>query len=74
MNPKSPFIRSLAGFFAALIVGALLPRTLGFLLKRVMFTSVREVAAVLAAGLLAERLTHWISKLPTPKNPPTQTN
>ncbi|MEQ9104293.1 MAG: hypothetical protein RIE53_06305 [Rhodothermales bacterium] len=67
MNLKSPLIQSLAGFFAALIVGALLPRTLGMLLKRVVLSSLRDVVAVLAAGLIAERLFHWISRYPYPK-------
>ncbi len=67
MNIRSPLIQSLAGFFAALLIGALLPKTLGMLLKRLVFSSLRDVVAVLAAGLLAERLTHWISRHPDPK-------
>lgn len=67
INPKSPLVQSLAGFIAAMIIGSLLPRTLGFLIKRVLLTSLREVAAVAAAALLTERLTHWIAKLPSPK-------
>lgn len=67
INPKSPLVQSLAGFIAALIIGTLLPKTLGFLIKRVLLTSLREAAAVAAFGLLAERLTHWIATLPSPK-------
>jgi len=54
--PKDDFARSIAGFFAALIVGALIPRTLTYLVKRIVLRSFREVFMLAAAGWLTDRL------------------
>lgn len=58
---KDDFSRSIVGFLAALIVGALIPRTLVFLVRRVLLNSLKEVFVLAMAGWLTDRLTHLIS-------------
>ena len=54
---KDDFSRSIVGFLAALIVGALIPRTLVFLVRRVLLHSLKEVFVLAMAGWLTDRLT-----------------
>jgi len=72
MNRKStgsPLVQSLAGFLSALIIGALIPRTFSFLVRRIFTRTFREVLVVAAATWLTERLAHWIvSPDPTESN------
>lgn len=52
--PKDDFSRSVIGFLAALIAGALVPRTIGYLIRRVLLRSFREVFILALAGWLAD--------------------
>lgn len=54
--PKDDFSRSLIGFIAAMFIGALVPRTMGYLIRRVLIRSFREVFILAVAGLLTDRL------------------
>lgn len=54
--PSDDFSRSVIGFVAALIVGALVPRTIGYLLRRVLVRSFREVFILALAGWAADFL------------------
>lgn len=61
-------IRSIAGFMSALIIGALIPRTFTFLVRRILLRSFREVFVLALAGWLTDRLVRWLSdsrSLPT---------
>lgn len=59
--PKDDFSRSVIGFFVAAIIGALVPRTIGYLARRVVVRSFREVFILVAAGFLTERLVRLIA-------------
>ncbi len=54
--PKDDFSKSIAGFIAALIVGALIPRTVAYLFRRVLLRSFREIFVLAAAGWLTDRI------------------
>ncbi len=58
--PQDDLSRSIAGFIAALIVGALVPRTFTYLIRRVLLRSFREVFILAAAGWLTDRLGQWL--------------
>ncbi|MDA0378488.1 MAG: hypothetical protein O3C45_04200 [Bacteroidetes bacterium] len=58
--PKDDFSRSVIGFVVAAIIGALVPRTIGYLARRVFVRSFREVFILVAAGFLTERLVRLI--------------
>lgn len=55
-SSNNHLVRSLAGFFAALIIGALIPRTFLFLVRRVVLKSFKDVLILALAGILTERL------------------
>ena len=59
--PKDDFSRSVVGFIAAMIVGSLLPRTMGYLIRRVLVRSFREVFILAVAGLLTDRLARFLA-------------
>jgi hypothetical protein len=59
--PKDDLSRSIIGFFVAAIIGALVPRTIGYLARRVVVRSFREVFILVAAGFLTERLVRFIA-------------
>ncbi len=67
----SPLVQSVAGFLSALIIGALIPRTFSFLVRRIFTRTFREVLIVAAATWLTERFARWIVD-PRPDEP-TQT-
>jgi|GEM_PF-1083381 len=54
--PSDDFSRSVIGFLAALIVGALVPRTIGYLVRRVLVRSFREIFILALAGWAADFL------------------
>lgn len=67
--PHDALIRSTAGFLAALLIGALIPKTFSFLVRRVMLRSFREVFVLALAGWLTDRLIRLLtseSKTTTP--------
>lgn len=59
--PSDDLSRSVVGFIAALIAGALIPRTIGYLLRRILVRSFREVFLLAAAGWLADLIASAIS-------------
>lgn len=69
----SPLVQSVAGFLSALIIGALIPRTFSFLVRRIFTRTIREVLIVAAATWLTERLARWIvsPELNDPNHTPT---
>lgn len=68
--PKDDFSRSVIGFIAALIIGALVPRTLGFLIRKVLLRSFREAFILVAAGWLTDRLAVFLTS--SSRNPTNQ--
>lgn len=52
----SPVSKSLLGFFAALVVGALLPPATKRLIRQVVVRSVKDILVLALAGLLTERV------------------
>lgn len=70
----SPLVQSVAGFLSALIIGALVPRSFSFLVRRIFTRTVREVLIVAAATWLTERLAHWIVRPDPSKSNKTPTD
>ena len=60
--PDDDLSRSVVGFMAALIAGALIPRTVGYLLRRVFFRAFKEIFILAFAGFLADLLASFISR------------
>jgi hypothetical protein len=58
---KGDFSKSIVGFFAALLVGALIPRTVQYVVRRVLLKSLREFAILALAGWLTDRIAHLIT-------------
>lgn len=52
----SPVSKSLLGFLAALVVGALLPPATKRLIRQVVVRSVKDILVLALAGLLTERV------------------
>lgn len=67
--PSDDLSRSVIGFVAALFVGAIVPRTLGYLVRRVFFRAFKEVFILALAGWLADFLASSVSR-PHPKDAP----
>ncbi len=59
--PKDDLSRSVIGFVAALIAGALVPRAVGYLVKRLLVRSFKEVFILAFAGWLADFLVSLVS-------------
>ncbi len=57
---KTDFSKSVAGFFAALLVGALIPRTVRYMVRNVLVKSIREFAILALAGWLTDRIVRLI--------------
>jgi hypothetical protein len=57
---RTDFSKSVAGFTIALIVGALIPRTIQFLVRRVLVKSIREFLILALAGWLTDKLARTI--------------
>ena len=57
---KTDFSKSVAGFLIALVVGALIPRTVQFLVRRVLVKSFREVLILALAGWLTDKIARTI--------------
>lgn len=57
---KTDLSKSIAGFLAALLVGALIPRTIQFLVRKVVVKSIREFLLIAIAGWLTERVVRLI--------------
>ena len=53
--------KSIAGFLIAVIVGALAPRAITYLMKRVFTQALKEVFTIVAAGWLTDQLLKLIS-------------
>lgn len=60
--PSDDLSRSVVGFIAALIAGALIPRTVGYLVRRVFFRAFKEVFVLALAGWLADLLASTITR------------
>jgi hypothetical protein len=58
---QHPLLKSIAGFVTAFTIGALLPRAVGFLVKRIAFRSLPQVLAVAVVGLLAGQLARMLA-------------
>jgi len=58
--PSDNLSRSLIGFFVALLVGALIPRTTGLLIRRVLIPSAREIFVLALAGWLTDALSQTL--------------
>jgi len=54
------FSKSVVGFLAALLVGALIPRAVQYVVRRVVLKSLREFIILALAGWLTERIAHLI--------------
>ena len=59
---KTNLSKSIAGFLAALLVGALIPRTVQFLVRKVLMKSIREFLILAFAGWLTDRLVRLIAE------------
>ena len=57
---KTTFSKSIAGFFAALLLGALIPRTVQFLVRKVLMKSMRDFFVLVLAGWLTDRIVHLV--------------
>jgi len=57
---RTDFSKSVTGFIVALIVGALIPRTVQFLVRRVLVKSIREFLILALAGWLTDKLARTI--------------
>lgn len=57
---NSDVSKSIAGFFGALVVGALIPRTVHYVMRRVLIHSVREFLILALAGWLTDRVARLI--------------
>lgn len=57
---KTDLSKSIAGFLAALLVGAMIPRTIQFLVRKVVVKSIREFLLIAIAGWLTERVVRLI--------------
>jgi CDP-diglyceride synthetase len=60
--PKSDFSRSVVGFLAALVAGALVPKTIGYLVRRVLLRSFREIFILAIAGWLADFIASMLTR------------
>lgn len=60
--PKSDFSRSVVGFLAALVAGALVPKTIGYLVRRVLLRSFREIFILAIAGWLADFIASLLTR------------
>lgn len=65
---KTDFSKSVAGFLAALLVGALIPRTIRFMVRKVLVKSIREFVILALAGWLTDRIVRLIVADKSPKN------
>ncbi|MCH8276337.1 MAG: hypothetical protein IIA50_02180 [Bacteroidetes bacterium] len=52
----------LLGFCGAMLLVALIPRTLFAVLRRVFARSLREILAVVVTGLITEKLSKWLDR------------
>lgn len=66
--PSDDLSRSVVGFVAALIAGALIPRTFGYLVRRVFFRAFKEVFVLAVAGWLADLVATSITSSSNEKN------
>ena len=57
---KTTFSKSIVGFFAALLLGALIPRTVQFLVRKVLMKSMRDFFVLVLAGWLTDRIVHLV--------------
>jgi len=60
--PSDDLSRSVLGFVAAMIVGAIVPKTLGYLVRRVFFRAFKDVFILALAGWLADLLASSVSR------------
>lgn len=62
--PEDDFSRSVIGFVAALVAGALIPRTIGYLVRRVLLRSFREIFILAVAGWVADIIASILTRSP----------
>ncbi|NNF04492.1 MAG: hypothetical protein HKN17_08500 [Rhodothermales bacterium] len=60
----SPVSKSILGFLAALVIGALLPPATKKLIRQVMVRSVKDILVLALAGLLTERVAGLLGSHP----------
>lgn len=60
--PKDDFSRSIAGFLIAFAVGALVPRTVSYVVRKAVVKSFRDIFFLAAAGWLTDYLVQLIAR------------
>jgi hypothetical protein len=58
----SPVSKSILGFLAALVIGALLPPATKRLMRQVLVKSLKEIVVLALAGLLTERFAELLGE------------
>ena len=59
---SDPLVKWLVGFFGAIFGFLLLPRTLKFVIRRLVLGTVAEIVAIVVTGLLTEKAVDLLGK------------